>query len=822
MSNMIDAEAGTLAADSYEWVVGSGSWAVGTNWGPLGPPGASGEALIIDGTGGTITGPGTANDAVFANGGAWTFTGGTLALNNAEAASIGAYGLAVENSLSVADATIDTPQGGVFIGGSGGDGGLTIDSGGLVTTQVVAGSDDLALLVAGSLDIEAGGTFDASLITPQTATYEIAIAPTGTAYVTVNGAGALFNAGLNGINVGFSAAAYGTLTIDNGGTLLTGSSNSAAIAGLSIGRAGTAIVTVSGTGSALDSAGEIYVGRAGSGTLDVLDNATLDMTDASSAGRLQVGVGGGATGFYTGGNGVMTIADGGSVQSAGAVQVGGDGVAGTLVVDAGSLQTTGNVLIGLTGTAAANEAIITASGTSLAAAATPYAGSGSVTVQNGGTLAAASGTIAVGSGSGSTGTLVVGGGGALVTATDLAIGTAADFGTAGSGVVSLLAGGTIAASNSVEIGAGGTLLLAGGVLDPPVVTADPGSTVSGFGTIDGDFVDDTDNFTGNGLLDITGAITGSGTLVVPQAGTLALGDAVDYTAAIAFAGPGGVLQLGDLPEEEAPIIGWAPGDSIDNGYVPYAGASESYYPIAHELVVHSGDGQASLLVFEGIFTNADFMLQPDAAGGLDIVNPCFAAGTHLRTTRGEVAVEDLRPGDAVPVVLGHGSALIGWIGHRQVDCRRHPAPHRVWPVRIAAGAFAPACPTRDLWLSPDHAVFQDGVLIPIKYLINGDTVAQVPREAIQYFHVELAQHDVLFAEGLAVESYLDTGDRGSFDNGGTVRRLHPDFSNRHREAMGCAPLIIVGPHVEGVRARLAARQTPHIRPAAATAAIRCA
>ena len=38
--------------------------------------------------------------------------------------------------------------------------------------------------------------------------------------------------------------------------------------------------------------------------------------------------------------------------------------------------------------------------------------------------------------------------------------------------------------------------------------------------------------------------------------------------------------------------------------------------------------------------------------------------------------------------------------------------------------------------------------------------------SIEYFHVELDRHDVLFAEGLAAESYLDTGNRGLFANGG--------------------------------------------------------
>ena len=102
-------------------------------------------------------------------------------------------------------------------------------------------------------------------------------------------------------------------------------------------------------------------------------------------------------------------------------------------------------------------------------------------------------------------------------------------------------------------------------------------------------------------------------------------------------------------------------------------------------------------------------------------------------------------------------------------------------MRVRAGAFDDAQPSRDLWLSPDHAVHVDGVLIPIKHLLNGTSIAQVAVDEVIYYHVELPHHDVLLAEGLPAESYLDTGDRRSFDNsaqairGGEVIRLHPDF-----------------------------------------------
>ena len=97
------------------------------------------------------------------------------------------------------------------------------------------------------------------------------------------------------------------------------------------------------------------------------------------------------------------------------------------------------------------------------------------------------------------------------------------------------------------------------------------------------------------------------------------------------------------------------------------------------------------------------------------------------------------------------------------------------------------------------------VLIPIKHLINGCTIMQEPRGEVTYYHVELEQHDVLLAEGLPVESYLDTGDRSNFDNDGAVVRLHPEFSASVWETKGCAPLVITGSILAAVRARLLQR-----------------
>ena len=59
---------------------------------------------------------------------------------------------------------------------------------------------------------------------------------------------------------------------------------------------------------------------------------------------------------------------------------------------------------------------------------------------------------------------------------------------------------------------------------------------------------------------------------------------------------------------------------------------------------------------------------------------------------------------------------------------------------MRAGTFGPGQPVVDLYLSPDHAVFVEGVLIPIRYLVNGRSIAPVRTDKITYYHVELPRH----------------------------------------------------------------------------------
>jgi hypothetical protein len=183
---------------------------------------------------------------------------------------------------------------------------------------------------------------------------------------------------------------------------------------------------------------------------------------------------------------------------------------------------------------------------------------------------------------------------------------------------------------------------------------------------------------------------------------------------------------------------------------------------------------------------------------------CFAAGTRISTTRGPVAVEALRVGDIAITARGGGAPVV-WLGTRRVACHLHPRPNDVWPIRVQAHAFAPGRPVRGIRLSPDHAVLVGGALIPIRYLVNGASIAQEPCDTIEYWHVELPAHDVLLAEDLPAESFLDTGNRSAFAGATPAAALHPEFSRGVWRRDGCAPLLLGGSRVRAERRRLLAR-----------------
>jgi serralysin len=85
-------------------------------------------------------------------------------------------------------------------------------------------------------------------------------------------------------------------------------------------------------------------------------------------------------------------------------------------------------------------------------------------------------------------------------------------------------------------------------------------------------------------------------------------------------------------------------------------------------------------------------------------------------------------------------------------------------------------------------------------LVNGGSIRQIPMREVTYWHVELAQHSIVLAEGLPAESYLDVNDRSLFNGTAGPVVLHPDFTALTWDAVGCAPLVVTGPELDAARA----------------------
>ena len=174
----------------------------------------------------------------------------------------------------------------------------------------------------------------------------------------------------------------------------------------------------------------------------------------------------------------------------------------------------------------------------------------------------------------------------------------------------------------------------------------------------------------------------------------------------------------------------------------------------------------------------DLAVSNFTSNNVSVLIECFITGTNILTDQGEIAVEDLKIGDTVITATGQPEN-IKWIGKQTIEPYQVKNPLRGNPVLIKAGALGNNLPCRDLYVSPDHAMFVDGLLINAGALVNDISIVQTePTESFTYYHVELENHCLLVAEGTAAESYLPQKEnRREYDNFAEYEDLYPDGSN---------------------------------------------
>ncbi|MBC4019187.1 Hint domain-containing protein [Siccirubricoccus deserti] len=200
------------------------------------------------------------------------------------------------------------------------------------------------------------------------------------------------------------------------------------------------------------------------------------------------------------------------------------------------------------------------------------------------------------------------------------------------------------------------------------------------------------------------------------------------------------------------------------------GTTLTYFGNAHFLT--SGGPDIGFVATDGngnyyLFSNSQNIAPGTTTVSANTTEPepiCFYPGTLIRIPDGELPVEALRSGDLV--LTADGKAVpVRWIG-RQTVSTLFTDKLRVLPIRVRAGALGENLPTRDLLVSPAHALLVDGVLVQAGALVNGTSVIReqdVPA-TFTYFHIEVAEHTLVLAEGAPAETFVDNVHRERFDN----------------------------------------------------------
>ncbi len=172
---------------------------------------------------------------------------------------------------------------------------------------------------------------------------------------------------------------------------------------------------------------------------------------------------------------------------------------------------------------------------------------------------------------------------------------------------------------------------------------------------------------------------------------------------------------------------------------------------------------------------------------------CFVPGTMIAVPDGERAIETLAVGDMVLTAKGD-AAPVRFIGHRALDLTSAPEHS---PVLIPAGALADGIPSRDLRVSPDHAIAIDGVLVTARALLGG-AIRQENVDQVMYYHIQLDGHEVIIADGTPCETLLDGHDPVGFDNANEAVITDVFLAP-------CLPRMSQGEAVEAIRAKIRAR-----------------
>jgi len=245
-------------------------------------------------------------------------------------------------------------------------------------------------------------------------------------------------------------------------------------------------------------------------------------------------------------------------------------------------------------------------------------------------------------------------------------------------------------------------------------------------------------FTGNRGITFTSSVSivNTGTILAPVLKTVGGTKITAFSAAFDVVESDGVVDRGEgiykilgAPEY---YVGYS--DSFGGGIITTDGAGAYYYYDFNGSSPTNAGNQTISLQLKDLVV-------------------CFVAGTKIRTPEGEKAIEELQVGDLVSTA--NGAKALKFVCQSTRSFNELLATGKN-PIRVAAGTFGA---TADLLMSPSHAINLEGSLIESGALIDHASVERVTEwnaTELTYFNLELDQHELIWANGVATESYFSS------------------------------------------------------------------
>jgi T5SS/PEP-CTERM-associated repeat protein len=687
----------------------------------------------------------------------------------------------------VAINTIDVDAGQLSLsGGTVNATAVTLSSaGGISGFGTVAGAETNAGTITasgGTLDLTGSVAGNGSLLVSTGATLLLPLGASAGA-VTANG-GLLAAAGVLNIGqVGLSG-----LLVENLATVTTGTTAVSGTQGVDISATagGTGDAVVTGSQSLLKNVGEFLVGDAGLGSLSILSGGTALTTHSAGQAGAIIGNTSGASG-----SSVNVDGAGSNWQISGTLIVGNAGQGELSVAQAGSVEATAidsGAVAGSSGDIVVNGAATQL--TAIGQMTVGDAGNADLELTGGATISA--GNFDIGLQTGASGVVDIEG------ASVLNVTNAVNVGDAGNAVLSLGADASVN-SSTFNIGTTGVLVVFGDAINTGTLTNSGSFVVNGSmnntSSASAEFINDGVVIVENSGTEtiVTPTMSGTGSVQLSTDGNVLLNaNSVAATQTIAFEDATGTLVLGYIGGFAGTINGFFAGDQIivdTNGPATFSQSGSI-------ISVMQGPSQLGTLVFANVLQASLAAITP---GALEDSSVCFLAGTGIATPQGEVAVEQLQVGDLVRTLRGEARRIV-WIGTGRVLATRGRRSAAT-PVIVQRHALANNVPNRDLRLTKGHALYLDGVLIPVDELVNHRSILWDDHaQEVKLYHVELETHDVLVANGAPAESYRDDGNRWLFQNSNTGWELPAQEP--------CAPVLTAGPVVDTIWRRLLERTGP--------------